>query len=845
MTRSSTADRATDRRRVIERPRLTRLLDETTAPIILLTAPAGYGKTTLAQQWLAKRPHAWYRGTPASADVAALALGLAVAASELVPGAHDRLRERLGATNHPEEETGVLAELLAEDLANWPAEAWLAIDDYQFAMEAEAAERFVEQLTELAPLRLLVTSRERPTWATARRILYGEIFEIERDALAMSDGEAEEVLGHRGEQVPALVERAKGWPAVIGLAALTDSVTLPEDDLPAPLYDYFAEEVYLQAEPAVRWGLCQLAIAPTITTEIAEALFGETAGALLLEHAVRLGVLSAESHGRYVLHPLLRDFLETRVREHAASARAGVISNLEAFLLRHDDWDDAFVLIERWGDESHINQLIENALERLLAEGRSPTLERWLEFARSHAVESPVVDLAGAEIAFRRGEHRLAEVLALRSAQGFPSDHPLVARAYFRAGQSASLTNRLDLALALHRQAQRHAHDQVQTREALLGQLFAAIDLEADGIDDLASELSRFEGEGPAATVRLATSGLFLACRIGGIDDALRQGDAAMSLLSFVDDPLIRTAFLHVFAAALGVSARYDDASALASKAITEASDYRLQFALPHAYVNKAMAEAGRRNFRLANGALRKAEALGASTADHHTEMNVAAVRLRLHVAGGTLTDFIEVDSVRREGSTPAMLSDYLGAAALALACRGELDRARDFANEVERTSKFLEGRSFAAWARVISKHQQSSKETSDLARRTFETFCESGFRDSFVSAYRGYPQLLITLAADPQLRPQISRILSAAHDRALAKRVGLSPAEKHSPPTTRLSRREAEVYDLMASGLSNREIAETLFISEATVKVHVRRVLQKLGVRSRTEAAAAMQDDS
>jgi LuxR family transcriptional regulator, maltose regulon positive regulatory protein len=350
------------------------MLDETTARIILLTAPAGYGKTTLAQQWLADRPHAWYRGTPASADVAALALGLAVSAADIIPGAADRLRERLRATNHPEEETDILAELLAEDLADWPPEAWLAIDDYQFAMDAEAAERFVERLSVLASLRLFVTSRNRPTWTTARRIVYGEIFELEREALAMSDDEAREVLAHEGENASTLVERAEGWPAVIGLAALADSFMLPEDDLPAQLYDYFAEEVYLQAEPNVRWGLCQLAIAPTITTDLAEVLFGHEAGSLALERGVRLGVLSAEGHDRYALHPLLRSFLETRVREHGANARALVVSRLEDFLLRRDDWDDAFLLIQRWGDETHIDHLIESALERLLAQGRLPTL---------------------------------------------------------------------------------------------------------------------------------------------------------------------------------------------------------------------------------------------------------------------------------------------------------------------------------------------------------------------------------------------------------------------------------------------------------------------------------------
>ena len=53
-----------------------------------------------------------------------------------------------------------------------------------------------------------------------------------------------------------------------------------------------------------------------------------------------------------------------------------------------------------------------------------------------------------------------------------------------------------------------------------------------------------------------------------------------------------------------------------------------------------------------------------------------------------------------------------------------------------------------------------------------------------------------------------------------------------------RLTRRETEVLDLLADGLSNRKIASHLYITEVTAKLHVSRILRKLGVSSRTEAA-------
>ena len=60
---------------------------------------------------------------------------------------------------------------------------------------------------------------------------------------------------------------------------------------------------------------------------------------------------------------------------------------------------------------------------------------------------------------------------------------------------------------------------------------------------------------------------------------------------------------------------------------------------------------------------------------------------------------------------------------------------------------------------------------------------------------------------------------------------------EKQQMPTPRLTDREMEVLTLVAQGLNNRDIARELFISENTVKNHVRNILEKLHLHSRMEA--------
>ncbi|MFI9102408.1 response regulator [Streptomyces fildesensis] len=80
--------------------------------------------------------------------------------------------------------------------------------------------------------------------------------------------------------------------------------------------------------------------------------------------------------------------------------------------------------------------------------------------------------------------------------------------------------------------------------------------------------------------------------------------------------------------------------------------------------------------------------------------------------------------------------------------------------------------------------------------------------------------------------------LLFPAAVRALAARY--APVDPSQALRDRLTEREAEVLRLMASGLSNAEIAERLGLGPETVKTHVARVLAKLGARDRTQAVIA-----
>ncbi|ART20359.1 DNA-binding response regulator [Corynebacterium striatum] len=79
--------------------------------------------------------------------------------------------------------------------------------------------------------------------------------------------------------------------------------------------------------------------------------------------------------------------------------------------------------------------------------------------------------------------------------------------------------------------------------------------------------------------------------------------------------------------------------------------------------------------------------------------------------------------------------------------------------------------------------------------------------------------------------------LATAAGKRTLAPEVAALLAERITRPEVALSGRELEILEALATGKSNKELAQRLFISEATVKTHLIHIYQKLGVDTRTAA--------
>jgi ATP/maltotriose-dependent transcriptional regulator MalT len=842
MSGRTTEVRNERRDRLIERPRLIGLLDDAQAQRLILVAPAGYGKTTLARQWLAQEPRrgVWFRATPASTDVAALALGVAKAADEILEGALGRMQERLRNSQAPNAEADQLGTILGEDLLDWPNDCWLVIDDYQHLSLEPAAERFIEAFMSRANTPLLVTSRVRPKWASAKRLLYDEVAELGRNVLAMTHEEAARALPRRDSALSGLVALAEGWPAVIGLASLVRSpFWFPGDEMPETLHSYFAEELYQDLTAEAQWNLVQLSLAPSINSDLAIALFG-TQGRDVLEHGYERGFLTRDAD-TYDLHPLLRQFLRSKLVEADPNAVTETVTTIGNSALDRFAWDEAFALATEFELNDLFTELLSRALDDLLSEGRLATLEQWIAVGQRWIPGEHIVSLAQVELAFRKGRWQESERKARNLARNLPDQHPFAPRALLRAAQVAQLDDRQAEALKLLDEAGARSTSRSDLRRAAWSRFITLADLEEPELAKAA--LDEFEALAPESVedvIRQSQASVHFALRWGGIREELERHRGTLELLDGASDPLVRSGFIQSYGTALNLAARYEEAYELAERQMAAAKRFGLDWVRPHGLEMQALAQIGLRDFEGAHAALRNAYRLAENAQDAHAQINATALVARIELAQGMASRALDLlgDASSRAGS-PGMEGELRSIRALTLACLGRLDEADDEIQVSKGITSHLEARGLRTYAAVILAHDRADEDgTKVLLRHALDDSQTTGNADSFVTAYRAFPELLRAIAQLPLSLGEFLLMPLRLHDSALADRGGLGTREPRAVTEEDLTEREEEVLALLREGLSNRQIAHTLWIAESTVKVHVRHIFDKLGVRTRTAAA-------
>ena len=827
------------RRRIIERPRLTRLLDESPARIKMLVAPAGYGKTTLARQWLEHRglESAWFPISRVATDIAVIALGIARACSAIVGDADVRLRERLSVTHTPDNDVESLSEILVRDLIPWPDDAWLVIDDLHNVRDGDAADAFMTMLAERSNVNLLLCTRRRPTWVGAREVLYGSILEIGRSTLAMTRREADAVLGGHERVAPGLIELAEGWPAVVGLASLSSTPLVAarhELALPETLYNFLAEELYQALVEHVRRALCELTLSGVRSRSVAADLLRDVGGEVALDAAIEAGWLSTDPRGGLELHPLLEAFLRAKIDDRTLHVDAEAIERIALFLVEHEAWDEAFTLIEQYGVVRVLQPLVSEATDELLSAGRTSTLRRWTSYGAEVNADFPELAFLSAELSVREGKFVEAESFGRSAADALDSGHHWKCRAYMAAGRAAHASNREEAAFQYYRCARDVARTPSDQQVALLGEVSAAIDLELPEAHEILAGATPAPEEIDAVVLHM--------CRVltyhqrFGVPLKLEEPRRVAQLLPLVRDPITRCSFRNAYGYTLAGAGERSDVNDVVAAQLADAAAYRLDFVVPYVWLLKAVVASLENDLDVASYHIDKLERSGRSAGDGMLVANALALRARCLIASG---DYVKATSLSLQtvsSVTKAMAAELVACRALALACDGDLNRALDTAGSAEAASRCTEVQVLVASARAIAAIRRGDA-FSDHASRALDLAMEAHCIECFAAAYRGFPQLASLLLGDSRTREATLRLLVAASD---SHRLSALDANTSSGTGSwmSLSPREREVLLLVSHGKSNREIGRALFISEATVKVHVRHIFEKLGVRSRTQAA-------
>ncbi|HEX2183238.1 MAG TPA: LuxR C-terminal-related transcriptional regulator [Rubrobacteraceae bacterium] len=871
------------RPKLVARPRLRGVLANTNGRrLTLLSAPAGFGKSTLLSEWSqscadGERSITWVSLDEGDNDPARFLSYLVAALRTIEEGIGEAVLASLRSPESPRPEA--LAGSLVNEMAALPGELAVVLDDYH-VVDAQPVHGIVSFLLDNLPpnVHLVIASRVDPPLPLARLRARDQMVELHASDLRFTPEEAaaflEDVMGLdlSAEDVSVLEERTEGWIAGLQLAALS---MRDREDVSGfveafsgshrDVLDFLAEEVLKRQPAEVRGFLLSTSVLERMSAPLCDALTGRSGGQEMLERLERenLFVVALDGERRwYRYHHLFAEFLKSRlVREEPE--RVG-----ELHLCASGWYEDNGLLSEAIEhafstlDYERAARLVERGIREVFPRrGEVPTVLRWLEALPAetkrrrpwllveHAVALAVSDRPGDVEPVLQEIERAAETADEKDRQFLRGCASAVrswrARLRGDAPHAVELA-RQSLSLLPAEDTPQRTFAAICLGEALRtsGDLAAASEAFAEAV-----ELGRSAGHIYGTLISMVWQ-----ARVQAAQGRLREAEGSFRrALRFVTEQgveLLPAAGL----AHLGMGTLLyerndlDGAEHELEKGIRLAELTREVSNLVWGYVTLSRAKLARGDEDGALVTAHEAELVARSSGADLESAIATAWMVRLRLARGELAEAVALEQERaanaQNAADAARVVDRLTSARV-LHARGRRDEAlgllevlRDFAETSGVTGGLIE--ILALQALVLWANNEKEKAVSTLTRALALAEPE-GFVRTIVNEGPAMADLLSATLEAGQ-RGRLDSPVSAHYLRKLLaalERDASGSAQRDARIPEPLSEREMEVLVLIAAGKRNLEIARELFVVLSTVKTHVQNIYRKLGARNRAQAVS------
>lgn len=313
----------------VRRRRLLALLDEVSqAPLTLVVAPAGAGKTSLLASWMAESstPAAWLSLDEMDRDGAQFWTGVIAALETLVVGCGERATATLQRPGDLLEAVGTLLDDLEEE--SQPPMV-LVIDDVHIVDDATITAASLALFVQHLPpwLHVVLSARRTPDLPIDRMRARGQLGEVHLAELRFLQEEAEDMLTRLApslpeDQVDDAVRRAGGWAAGIQLSALAARSARAQHGVMTQggegellVEDYIWGEVLAAESPDLVETLVDTAVVERTNPSLARALTGRADAGDLLARAESRGLFVSrlDPAGWFEVHSLVREVLKAEL----------------------------------------------------------------------------------------------------------------------------------------------------------------------------------------------------------------------------------------------------------------------------------------------------------------------------------------------------------------------------------------------------------------------------------------------------------------------------------------------------------------------------------------------------